>query len=403
MSIAALALAALALACPQDGAAGDARTSPPPPPADLDEKAVVERCVALLLALQQDYTDPEAVEAQRREWPYEGVYREQAGRGAKAHIPLGYRVGGTAIVGWALVAAPGYRENDAAQAAVLRGLEFILEQLPKEGLRPGFNATYDVRGWAHAYALWFLLQLRAYDVVPEAHAAAVAEWIPSLIDTLETTEIRPGGGWNYSRPRGFDKPGNGASPFMTGPTLLALYAARAQGFEVDGEVVERALQALEATRLADGEEEFSYGYSRGSRGDGRPGAMGRITSAEVALFLAGRSDARRLQSGVQCFVEHWDQLEVRRQKSGTHVPPYGVAPYYVYFSHYHAALALSLLPEAERKEWRVKYLGRLFQSRLPSGGWNDRVFDRSEAYGTAMALLSLVTASAPPPPRWQKP
>ena len=104
---------------------------------------------------------------------------------------------------------------------------------------------------------------------------------------------------------------------------------------------------------------------------------------------------------MQCFVEHWDQLEVRRQKSGTHIPPYGVAPYYVYFSHYHTALALSLLPEAERKEWRVKYLGRLFQSRLPSGGWNDRVFERSEAYGTAMALLSLVADAAPAPPRWQ--
>ncbi|MEZ6013596.1 MAG: hypothetical protein R3F49_00655 [Planctomycetota bacterium] len=388
---------------------GDDDRVPPPVPEGLDEGAVIARCVELLIALQEDLTDPAAPLEARREWPYEGVYRERAGRGRGSElvIPLGYRVGGTSIVSWALLSAPGYAEDARARAAVAKGAAFVLEQLATEGMRPGFNGGYDVRGWGHAYALWFLLQLRAHDAVPEGQAPAVSEWIPALVKTLEATEIRPGGGWNYSRQNGFDKPGAAASPFMTGPTLLALFEAQRQGVAVDGQVVERALGALSATRIGDvlggADDTFSYGYSRGDQRSGRPGAMGRITSAEVALYLAGRSDTQKLTSGVQAFVEHWQQLEARRRKDKTHLPPYGVAPYYVYFAHYHTALAITLLPEAERAAWRTKYLGRLYQSRLESGGWNDRVFDRSESYGTAMALLSLLAPSAPALARWAGP
>lgn len=397
-----------AAALPQKSSEPAAATAPTPvpaPPADLDEAAVVARCVELLLAMQEDYDDPKAETAGAREWPYEGVYKVPGTKDGKSArvIPAGYRVGGTSIVCWALVTAPGYARNEAAQAAVARGLAFVIEFLQREDMRPGFADRYDVRGWGHTYALWLMLQLRAHDAVPEGRAEDVAAWIPSLVDTLEATEIRPGGGWNYSRGQGFEGEGNRASPFMTGPTLLALFEARRQGFDVDAAVVDRALVALEKTRLHDGEQDFSYGYSRGDTNSGRPGAMGRITAAEVALFLAGRSNAARLASGVECFVTHWDQLEVRRRKDRTHEPPYGVAPYYVYFAHYHAALAIALLPEEQRAPWRVKYLGRLFQSRQESGGWNDRVFDRSESYGTAMAALSLLAPTARPPARWEDP
>lgn len=376
--------------------------TPPPPPADLDEAAVIAQCAELLVAMQEDYTNAEAEPARRREWPYEGVYRVRNADGESV-IPPGYRVGGTSIAAWALLATPGYREDAAAQAAVAKGLAFVLEMLDTEPMRPGFAATYDVRGWGHTYALWFLLQLRSYGVVPAGFQERVDAWIPALIDTLEATEIRPGGGWNYARSGGFDGPGNAASPFMTGPTLFALFEARRQGLEVEAGVVERALDALEATRIGEDAAALSYGYSRGDSRSGRPGAMGRLTSGEVALYLAGRSDEQTLASGIQCFIEHWKELEVRRRQSGTHIAPYGVAPYYVYFAHYHTALAIAQLPPEKQKEWRVKYLGRLFQTRLPSGGWNDRVFDRSESYGTAMAALSLMAKDAPVMARWDSP
>ena len=390
--------------CPQGPTEAVIGSDAPAPPTDLDEAAVIAHSVELLLAMQESYGDEDAPREARAEWPYQGVYRVR-GEDGKSVIPDGYRVGGTSIVAWSLLTAPGYGENVAAQDAVARALGFVLEALTTERMASGFAGGYDVRGWGHAYALWFLLQLRALEAVPEGRAGAVDDWVARLVDTLEATEIKYGGGWNYGRRAGFGGKGNQASPFMTGPTLLALFEARRQGQDVDGQVVERALTALIETRVRDGSDDlgddgFSYGYSRGDRRSRRPGAMGRLCSGETALFLAGRSSAARLRSGVEAFVRHWDQLEVRRRQNRTHIPPYSVAPYYVYFAHYHAALAVSLLPPDERPEWRTKVLGRLFQARLESGGWNDRVFDRSENYGTAMGLLSLTVPLARPLATW---
>src|SRR5262245_34390200 len=55
------------------------------------------------------------------QWPYEGVYR------VNKELPVGYRVGGTSIVAQTLMfAAP---QDKDAQAAVGRGLDFVLKEL----------------------------------------------------------------------------------------------------------------------------------------------------------------------------------------------------------------------------------------------------------------------------------
>ena len=54
-------------------------------------------------------------------WPYEGVYR------VKGEIPVGYKVGGTATVGIALLSAA--REEGPARQALDRGLTYILQHL----------------------------------------------------------------------------------------------------------------------------------------------------------------------------------------------------------------------------------------------------------------------------------
>jgi hypothetical protein len=40
--------------------------------------------------------------------------------------------------------------------------------------------------------------------------------------------------------------------------------------------------------------------------------------------------------------------------------------------------------------------------RDEDGTWNDRVFERSRNYGTAMVTLILLNDQAPLPPRWDK-
>src|SRR5262249_34251465 len=148
-----------------------------------------------------------------KEWPYEGVYR------VEGDIPPGYRVGGTAIGCWALMEAPGFQADKKRRAAFDRGIHFVLDQLTSEPLlASGFLGTYDVRGWAHTYGLAVLLRALALGVLDDETAVQARALVPQLILTLEETEIRGAGGWNYSRPDG-GRGRAGPSTFMTAPTL----------------------------------------------------------------------------------------------------------------------------------------------------------------------------------------
>ncbi|MCA8973548.1 MAG: terpene cyclase/mutase family protein [Planctomycetes bacterium] len=324
------------------------------------------------------------------EWPYEGVYRVAP----DGRIPAGYRVGGSAIVCSALLYAPGL--DDARRQAVLRSVTFMLDMIDDdEGMAPKAQTDYDVRGWGQAYALAFFLQaldasfLSAEDPLRER----VTKSIPHLIACLEKGQVR-GGGWNYA--------GRSVSPFMTGSTLLALFHARARGYEVDAEMIDDALGALERGRG----KSMAYAYS-GSLREGREepmqGASARSAIAELVLYRAGRSDLDNLARAVDAFFreENWKELRVRKSQQGTHVPPYSVAPYYFFYGHTYAALAVEHLPEADRAAYREKMRELLWRTIEANGGWNDRVFPRTESYSTAMAVLALLAPELPPVPEYQ--
>ena len=78
-----------------------------------------------------------------------------------------------------------------------------------------------------------------------------------------------------------------------------------------------------------------------------------------------------------------------------------IAPYYFHYAHTYVAQAIEMLPEAERPPLREKLRALYWKTREKDGGWNDRVFPRSEGYGTAMAILGLLMPELPPPARWQ--
>lgn len=379
----------------------------PKAPAAPDERAVrdaLKRAGALLVDAQETYVPKRAAGAERktpstpksakpREWPYEGVYR------VAGDIPIGYRVGGTAIVATALVEAADGEPKPDARAAIEAGLDFVLEGLRDDAMSADFVRGYDVRGWGHAYALGFLLRLREAKLVPEKRAAEVESAIDVLVARLAETEIGERGGWNYSRPSGADSP---ASTFMTAPTLLFLYEARRQGEAVDAAVVERALKTLEDARLDT--SAFQYATNPASRattgGSAVEGSVGRMAVCEVALHLAGRGSVDRVRGSIAAFFEHWQHLEDRRKKTGTHVPPYMVAPYYFYFAHRYVAQAIEFLPEGERASWRDKLRVLLWKVREDDGGWNDRVFPRSASFGTAMTVMALREPSMTRPAGW---
>ena len=334
-----------------------------------------------------------------REWPYEGVYRVRP----DGRIPGGYRVGGTSIAAEALLLAPGL--DAARREQIARATRFVLEALAEDPTLASFvdrqgrerrspdHRSYDVRGWGHTYALSLLLRLLEEGGTDAELGVAARAAVPSLLEALVAGEGK-GGGWNYAS-------GATASPFQTGATLLVLYRAVAQGFAVDEPMIVRALDALERGRREDSGA-WSYSVRPGQKGhnEAMNGSSARAAVAELALLLGGRSSVERLRVAVDGFFLGWEDLLARKSQQGTHEGPYGIAPYYFFFGHGYAALAIEGLPEAERPALREQLLERLVRTREEAGGWNDRVFPRTRSYGTAMALRALLAPEAPEHPRW---
>ena len=368
-------------------------------PTDEQLAGAIDAAVALLLERQESYEkdrpvgtlpedELEAWQAGERErlselygakdaaeWPYEGVYRVRGGV-----IPSGYRVGGTSIVCDTLLRAGAEGESaEAVEAAVERSVDFVLDMIKSDkGMAIGPKRGYDVRGWGHAYALQFSLTLREVGPSKLRKSVKVKRAIEECIERIEANQTAMGG-WNYANDRA-------VSPFMTGATLLILFEAREAGHDVDGDMVERALDALQACRT----EAVSYAYSGKARGDVlMPGSSARSACAELALYKAGRSDADELRKAVVGFFEGYDDLLVRKSQQGTHVGKYGIAPYYFFFGHTYAALAIEELPEAERDAHRAELRRLIWSTRDDDGSWNDRVFPRTASYSTAMIVQAL--------------
>jgi hypothetical protein len=345
----------------------------------------IKRGVEHLLNVQEGQT--------KAEWPYEGVYR------VGGEIPIGYRIGGTAICAIALIKAPGYTGDQSRQQAVARAAKFVVDQAHDPLMNPEYDGGYDVRGWGYTYGLALLLQLKSNNAVPAEIADSIEATITYYIGAIETTEIHTIGGWNYARSRGKDAV-SPTSPFMTAPTLLVLFEARKQGYAVDQAVVKRALDTLDQARTPVGSFRYS-GINGQDSSEPVPGAVGRMLASETTLFLAGRSSIGNIRGALDAFIVHWEWLNKRRSQTGTHMPPYNIAPYYFYYAHYFAAQTVELLPQGERAEYRRRINELLFSVRLPDGTWNDRVFTRSSNYGTAMAMLATMMPQATTPPRWE--
>lgn len=377
---------ALLLAHLLGGAPLDA-AEPAVPAAEIDR--AVAKGVGLLIAAQETLAEGQPA----GEWPYEGVYREGG------EIPIGYRVGGTAIVARALLEAPGWEEDAARREAVARAFRFIDAALDLDPMGVGFRNRYDVRGWGHIYALFFFVRSLELDRLPSAERERARLRVDDLVRRLEETEIPETGGWNYSRPNGGNRPAP-SSTFMTAPAVQALIQAAAIGAKVREDVLGRAVKSLEDARLESGAFQYGTDPTRrtGTGFEAVEGAIGRMPVCEVTLHLVGRGSVERVRSSLESFFQHWQWLEQRRKQTGTHVPPYMIAPYYFFFAHTQAAQAIELLPEAERPAQRERLIELLWKVREASGGWNDRVFPRSESFGTAMTLLALLQPSIPLPP-----
>jgi len=176
--------------------------------------------------------------------------------------------------------------------------------------------------------------------------------------------------------------------FVTAAGVLALARAREAGFEVTGEVLDPAVEALLAMRGDDGLFAYFLYHATGQAlpGGAAPGAVGRGPGCELALLHVGGSDAERLAGAVDRFLAHAPLFEAEQGKVLMHAGPDGQGCHYLLFDAAHAALALAKVGVEPGP--RVRLLEMLATCRQGDGSFIDTPLI-GRAYGTAMALLAL--------------
>jgi hypothetical protein len=290
-------------------------------------------------------------------------------------IPVGYRIGGTAIVCSALISS-GAAEQKIAPA-VARGTRMILKELQDPLMKPQRSNRYDVRIWGHIYALDFFCRLQQMDGFDELKTETKPH-IQELAEAVIYQEIKSGG-WNYANQMQH-------CCFATGPAVQALLLAKKQDIQIPDDVLHRSAAALSGSHSASGV--VSYSGGKNNR-DTLPGSIARAPVTVATLMLLGRGSSADLQSSIEAFHEHWKELEKRRQKTGTHAPPHGIAPYYFFYGHRYLAQAIQLLPAEKQTAQFERFEEVLLRTKQADHTWNDRVFEQSKAFGTAMAVLAL--------------
>ncbi len=303
-------------------------------------------------------------------WPYEGVYRV-AGK-----IPVGYRIGGTSIVCSALISAD-LKDRNVIEKGINRGTSMILNELEHRLMEPSRTPRYDVRIWGHIYALDFFCRLKRSEGFDELKSKT-EPWIRKLADAVIFQEIEQGG-WNYANK-------SQHCCFVTAPAVQSLLLAREAGVDIPDAVFKRALRVLSESRQDQGVIPYS---GTTPTGDTLPGSIARGPITEATLLMLGAGDQENLQTAIDAFHKYWDELEKRRKKTGTHLPPHGIAPYYFYYGHRYAAQAIRLLPSDKQDSEFKKFETVLMKTKDEDSTWNDRVFDQSKAFGTAMSVLAL--------------
>jgi hypothetical protein len=361
------------LAAPSEDTRQPAIAAPDADDGARSRQAVVKSAVGRLVALQHE----------DGAWPYEGVYR------VSGKIPVGYRIGGTSIVCSALISAD-IEHRESVEDAVIRGTRMILKELEDPLMQPSRKSQYDVRIWGHIYALDYFCRLNKHAGF-EQLKSETKPWIAKLAEAVVMQETREGG-WNYANKFRH-------CCFVTAPAIQALLLARNAGVDVADEVLERSRQVLQDSRKS--ERVYPYTGTVGRR-DTPAGSIARGPVCEATLVMLGTGNTDDLQAAINAFHEFWDELEKRRKKTGTHLPPHGIAPYYFYYGHRYASQAIELLPASRQDREFARFEQLLMKTRDDDDTWNDRVFEQSKAYGTAMSLLALSRNSVPVTPSASK-
>ncbi|MGQ0553668.1 MAG: prenyltransferase/squalene oxidase repeat-containing protein [Planctomycetota bacterium] len=309
--------------------------------------------------------------------------------------PYSHKAWISATTGLAVMALLEQHEQAAAQAAVERGLNYLLAQPTAQ--RP---SDWDVDNtWSSVYVLDALSTVLAH--ARYAEGAQTAERRAALIAKAEACVQEllqyqtPTGGWGYYDFDTLAQRPSWATSFETAAALVGLCQARALGLKVPAKMVDRAAAALVACRLPNG----AYSYSldpipvlNSEWINNVKGSLARIQVGNLALLLAGRPELTHedILTGLDQFFEHHRFLDVARQKPVPHEAYYLNSGYFYFFGHYYAARLLDHLQPAERARYAARLAREVVKTQEDDGSMWDFYFNTyGPAYGTAFGVMTL--------------
>jgi hypothetical protein len=226
---------------------------------------------------------------------------------------------------------------------VRRGLNFILKNQDGETGYIG-SSMYN-----HGFATLALAE--AYGAVEDPRLGPALEKAIRLI--LVSQKQNPKGAWRYS-PESKD-----ADTTVSGAQMVALFAARNAGLNVEEDAIQRGLRFFTSCKTAEG----GYGYT----GPAGPNSA-RTAIAVLVLALAKQKSTDEYQSA-------FDYLQKAPLENH----------YYQYYLYYAAQAYFHSSPAAWKK-WNATNIGTLSNTQNKNGSW-DGPFGAT--FGTSASLLSL--------------
>ncbi|MGO9921377.1 MAG: prenyltransferase/squalene oxidase repeat-containing protein [Isosphaeraceae bacterium] len=313
-------------------------------------------------------------------------------------VPGAFLSFGTATTALCLEALLAVPDSPQIQNARARAEAFLLENLPRLRRADPFNLP---NIWGHAYGIQVLAVLARREPAGSARRSRLEQCMREQIKALEHFETVCGGWFYYAD--GLQRPLAPSASFVNAAVLVALDRAKPLGITMDERILTRAIRSTADQRKPDS----SYLYSLSSPLDkaaakspiNRPaGSLGRSQACNLALRLWGdkRITDAVITEWLDRLITRNGWLDMGRKRPIPHESFAQVAGYFFYFGHYHAALCIGQLPEADRPRYQDQ-LGRiLVRIQESDGSWFDYpLYSYHKPYGTAFALLALECCRKP--------
>lgn len=296
--------------------------------------------------------------------------------------------GATSALGVMSLIEPS-RKDPAAEASLRRGIEHLLT-MPPVG-KASAKTFYDI--WTHTYLLSAMCRLIDDPRFAE-HRDQIGSVLARELDILHNRQSLDGGWGYYDFEYILPNPsGDQSTSFNTASVLLALEEARARGFDVDQDMVDDGIQAVERMRLPSG------AYVYGTYAQYRPqapynmvkGSLGRSQPCNLSLHELGRDiSLEQMQSGVEELRRNHHYIEIGRGRKRPHEAYYSTSGYYYFYGHYYAGLVIEELEGSARVELATWLQDVMIDVQDPGGSWFDYpLYGYGHPYGTAYGLLVL--------------